>query len=79
MTNSHLSDGGTKFLAKPTKRYLTDLIQDRIRLLGEVLEFLDVSPATVEEVDKQLYKAYGLRWANLSNIRINSRKVCGFG
>lgn len=64
-----LSDAGTKFLAEPTKRYLADLIQDKIRLFGEVLEILSLSSATVEEVNKQLCDAYGLSWGKLSNTR----------
>lgn len=64
-----LSDAGVEFCAEPTQRYLADLIQDRIRLFGEVLEMLAFSPATVEEVDKQLCEAYRLNWSNLSNTR----------
>ena len=64
-----LSDAGIKFCAEPTQRHLADLIQDRIRLFGEALELLALSPTTVEEVDKQLCEAYGLSWGNLSNTR----------
>jgi hypothetical protein len=65
----HLSQNGIKFCSDPTKRQLADLIQDKVRLFGEVLDFLALSPATVEEVDKHFCRAYGLNWENLSNIR----------
>ncbi|WP_271004147.1 restriction endonuclease [Listeria seeligeri] len=64
-----LSDAGTEFLTNPTQRQLANLIQDRIRLFGEVLELLSLAPATIEEVDEQLCKAYELNWSNLSNTR----------
>jgi len=65
----HLSEAGIKFRANPEKKQLADLIQDRVRLFGEVLEFLALTPSTIEEVDEQLCRAYGLNWANLSNTR----------
>ena len=65
----HLSEAGIKFRTNPTKRQLADLIQDRIRLFGEVLEILALTPSTIEEVDEQLCRAYGLNWANFSNTR----------
>lgn len=42
-----LSEAGIQFCAKPDKCDLADLIQDKIRLFGEVLELLDTAPATV--------------------------------
>jgi hypothetical protein len=65
----HLSDAGVKFQANPTLRYLADIIQDRTRLFGEVLDILASAPSTVEVVNEQLCRAYGLKWTNLSNIR----------
>lgn len=64
-----LSDAGMKFLMKPTKRNLADQIQNRFRLFGEVLNILEIEPATVEDTDKQFCNNYGLNWNNLSNIR----------
>ena len=64
-----LSDAGVAFCAEPTQRHLADLIQDRIRLFGEILGLLVLSPATVEEVDKQLCEDYRLNWSNLNNTR----------
>lgn len=64
-----LSDWGQEFATEPTKGKLADFIQDRFRLFGEILDDLNVEPATVEEVDKRICKKYGLNWINLSNTR----------
>ncbi len=64
-----LSDAGRRFCQDPTKSCLADLIQDKIRLFGEIVELLKVSPATIEEVNHQLCEAYRLNWSNLSNTR----------
>lgn len=64
-----LTDTGIKYRAEPNKRLLADLIQDRFRLFGELIEILSSAPATIEEVDEQLCRAYGLEWANLSHTR----------
>lgn len=64
-----LSDEGIKFCKEPAKRHLAELIQDRFRLFGEVLELPVQSPATIEEVNKKLCEAYELNWVNLSNVR----------
>ena len=64
-----LTDVGVDFYHESTKRRLADLIQDKFRLFGEVLEILDESPKTIEEVDKQICKSFCLDWANRSNTR----------
>lgn len=64
-----LSKEGQKFAAEPTQRKLADLIQDRFRLFGEILDIINAEPITVEEVDKKICKKYGLNWNNLSNTR----------
>lgn len=64
-----LSEEGQKFAAEPTQRKLADLIQDRFRLFGEILDIINAEPITVEEVDKKICKKYGLNWNNLSNTR----------
>lgn len=67
--NLILSEEGQKFAAEPTQRKLADLIQDRFRLFGEILDIINAEPITVEEVDKKICKKYGLNWNNLSNTR----------
>lgn len=64
-----LSASGIAFYNAPTKRHLADLIQDKFRLFGEVLEYLALTPSTIEEVDKRLCENYALNWNNLSNTR----------
>ncbi len=64
-----LSEEGQKFAAEPTQRKLADLIQDRFRLFGEILDIINAEPITVEELDKKICKKYGLNWNNLSNTR----------
>ena len=65
----HLSDDGLKFFNNPTEKCLADHIQNKIRLFGEALNYINVNPVTVEEVDNYLCTSYGLSWANLSNTR----------
>ena len=65
----HLSDAGVKFQVNPMLKNLADIIQDRIRLFGEVLDILASAPSTVEAVNEQLCRAYGLNWTKLNNIR----------
>ena len=64
-----LSDEGVEFLQKPTKYALANMLHDKYRLVGEVLDFLTLTPKTVEEIDKELCREYCLDWANLSNTR----------
>lgn len=64
-----LSASGMAFHDDPTKRHLADLIQDKFRLFGEALEYLALTPATVEELDQKLCENYALDWSNLSNTR----------
>lgn len=64
-----LSDEGVEFLQKPTKYALANMLHDKYRLVGEVLDFLTLTPKTVEELDKELCREYCLDWANLSNTR----------
>lgn len=64
-----LSDEGFKFLKLPSKIQLANLLHDKYRLVGEVLDFLALNPKTVEDVDKELCREYCLDWTNLSNTR----------
>lgn len=64
-----LSDEGVAFLQTPTKYALANMLHDKYRLVGEVLDFLTLTPKTVEEIDKELCREYCLDWANLSNTR----------
>ncbi len=65
----HLLDEGIKFLKNPTQRQLADIIHDRIRLFGEVLNLIALNPITVEEADEIMCREYKLNWNNLSHIR----------
>ena len=65
----YLTDDGIKFLNNPTQRQLADIIHDRIRLFGEVLNLVSLQPLTIEEVDEKICKEYCLKWNNLNNIR----------
>lgn len=64
-----LSQIGIEFYGDPTKIRLANLLQDKTRLFGEVLDNLNESSATVEEVNKSICTKYGLHWKNLTNIR----------
>lgn len=64
-----LSDKGYSFAEKPTRRKLADLMQDRFRLFGEMLDVVSEAPVTIEEADKKICRKYGLNWNNLSNTR----------
>ena len=64
-----LSDEGIKFYNTPTEICMANHIQNKVRLFGEVLSFIESNPATVDEVDNYLCASYGLSWANLSNTR----------
>ena len=65
----HLTDIGIAFCNDLTKRHLADLMQNKYRLFGEVLEILAVESGTVQEIDAKLCKNYNLDWANCSNTR----------
>lgn len=64
-----LSDKGIKFLNNSTKMQLANIINEKIRLFGEVLNLIALEPATVEEVNESICKEYGLKWNHLGNIR----------
>lgn len=64
-----LSDKGQSFADEPTKKKLANLIQERFRLFGEMLDIVNEVPVTIEEADKKICKKYGLNWNNLSNTR----------
>ncbi len=64
-----LSDIGVVFCNDLTKRHLADLMHNKFRLFGEVLEILAVEPGTVQEIDEKICKNYHLDWANCSNTR----------
>lgn len=64
-----LNDIGDVFLKSPSQRFLANLLHDRYRLVGEVLDLLSHESKTVEDVDKELCRDFCLDWANLSNTR----------
>lgn len=64
-----LSDEGVAFIQAPSKHALANMLHDKYRLVGEVLDILTVTPKTVEDIDKELCREYGLDWTNLSNTR----------
>lgn len=64
-----LTNIGETFAKLQSKRYLANLLHEKYRLFGEVLVLLELHPKTIEEVDKELCREYGLDWANLSNTR----------
>lgn len=64
-----LSPVGIEFLNNPTKRHLANLIQNSVRLYGEILELLETSPITLEEVDTLIRDKYHLNWTKLNNTR----------
>ena len=65
----YLSETGIKFLNNPTQRQLADIINNKTRLFGEVLNLISIHPMTIKEVNKQICEEYKLKWNNLSNIR----------
>ena len=64
-----LSKEGLTFLQAPSKCVLANMLHDKYRLVGEVLDFLSSTPKTVEDINKELCREYCLDWANLSNTR----------
>lgn len=65
----NLTEIGLAFCQSPSKKRLANLLHDKYRLFGEILESLRLLPKTVEEVDKEFCKEYCLDWANLNNTR----------
>ncbi len=64
-----LSDYGIKFSENPAKLCLANLLQNKVRLFGEVVEYLASTSATIKELNDHFIKEYNLNWKNLSNIR----------
>lgn len=64
-----LSETGLSFCTNPTPTSFADLIQNKVKLFGEVLAIIQHSPSTVEDVDGLLCRSYNLDWSNLSNTR----------
>lgn len=60
---------GISFQKEPTEINLANIIQDKTRLFGEILNYLNTESATVEEIDKLLCEEYNLNWNGLSNTR----------
>ena len=65
----YLSDDGLKFLNNPTESQLATIIHSKIKLFGEVLNFIALQPMTVEEVNKMVCDEYQLNWSDLNRIR----------
>lgn len=64
-----LTESGLKFCQNPSQNDLAFFLHDRYRLFGEILKLIQSCPKTVEEVDQELCREYGLNWVNLSNTR----------
>lgn len=64
-----LSDLGIAFQKRPTEIALGNLIQDRYRFFGELLNLFASKPMTIEEAKDALCGQYGLDWKNLSRVR----------
>ncbi len=64
-----LSENGIKFCKEPTKICLANIMQDKIRLFGEFVDFLTSTSATVEEVNDYFISEYKLNWNNLTSTR----------
>ena len=64
-----LSEKGLEFLKSKSKTELAEMLHDKYRLFGEVLDLLSSEPKAIEEIDAELCRAYCLDWANLSNTR----------
>ena len=64
-----LTETGRAFLREPTRLAFADILQNKVRLFGEVLAIIRHEPATVEEVDGLLHEGYKLDWENLNNTR----------
>lgn len=76
----YLTGDGIAFCNDLTKRHLADLMQNKFRLFGEVLEILAVEPGTVQEINSKLCKTYNLDWTNCSKTRkrLDWLEVLGF-
>lgn len=64
-----LTKEGLKFRSHMSKEKLADLIQNKYRLFGEILQLLTEAELTISEIDNEICSKYNLQWANLSNTR----------
>lgn len=64
-----LSAVGLTFLESPSKTFLANMLHEKYRLFGELLNSIASCPKTIEEVDSEICKAYCLDWTNRNNIR----------
>lgn len=64
-----LTKEGSIFASNPTKIELAEIFQNKFKIFGEVLSILKDTPATVQEVDKELCSLFHLDWKNHANTR----------
>ena len=64
----YLSTLGESFLQNPSKEFLADVIQDKLRLFGEALQIFETKE-TIEGANKKLCDNYSLDWPTLHHIR----------
>lgn len=64
-----LSENGKLFLNNLTKRKLADIIHEKVKLFGEVLNLISKSPITIKNANEIICNEYQLNWNNLSHIR----------
>lgn len=64
-----LTKEGIKFSDNMSKDELADLIHNRYRLFGEMLNILTEHSLSISETDNLICSQYGLHWTNLNNTR----------
>ncbi len=64
-----LSETGEQLYKDLSLYNIACVMQDRFRIFGEILYFLDSEASTVQEIDKKICNIYGLNWSNCSNTR----------
>lgn len=64
-----LTDKGAEFCENPSKRAIADAIQDKYKIFGEILIYIQKQTYTIEEIDEILRKEFLLDWTNLNNTR----------
>ena len=64
-----LSSLGESFAQNPSKEFLANIIHDRLRLFGEVLQLCNESKDTIEGINQRICDNYSLDWSTLHHIR----------
>lgn len=65
----YLTNDGLNLLNNLTQIQLANIFYEKVKLFGEVLDLIAQTPLTIEEVNENIIKKYGLNWSNLSHIR----------